>query len=142
MIFKRNKGSRIINKVFICCTLVFTAFILWIIYLANTGGHSIFFEFVGWLPYGDKIGHFGLFGMLTLLANFACRLKTISFRFFRLYLGAVLVFTFALLEEASQFFVASRTLDVIDLIADMIGILVFSMVTYLIYLWKLKYEST
>ncbi|MFT6267653.1 MAG: VanZ family protein [Alphaproteobacteria bacterium] len=124
------------------CTLGFAGFILWIVYLANTGGQSIFFDFIRSFPHGDKLGHLALFGFLTLLANFACGLKTISFRFFRMYLGAVLVLAFALIEELSQFFVVSRTLDAIDLLADVAGILVFSVLTYYIRLWKMKNEST
>ncbi len=59
-----------------------------------------------------------------------------------MYLGAVLVLAFALIEELSQFFVVSRTLDAIDLLADVAGILVFSVLTYYIRLWKMKNEST
>jgi hypothetical protein len=130
-----------VKKIFVVCTLGFAGFILWIVYLANMGEESIFFEIVRALPHGDKLGHFGLFGFLTLLANFACGLKTISLRFLRVYLGAALVFTFALVEELSQFFIASRTLDSIDLLADIAGILAFSLLTYCIHLWKTKYES-
>jgi hypothetical protein len=119
----------------------FTAFILWIIYLANTGGQSIFFEFVNAIPYGDKLGHFGLFGMLTLLLNFTCKLKTIKVRSAQLYVGALLVLTFAVIEELSQFFVASRTLDLIDVLADIAGILCFSGLTFLLNKWSSQYES-
>lgn len=56
----------------------FTDFILWILYLANTGGQSIFFEWVNAVPYGDKLGHFGLFGMLAIFMNYACKLSTIK----------------------------------------------------------------
>ena len=47
----------------------FFAFICWIIYLANNHSQSVFFEFCKSLPYGDKPGHAGLYGMLALLAN-------------------------------------------------------------------------
>lgn len=121
--------------------LGFTGFILWIIYLANTGEQSIFFDFVRALPFGDKLGHFGLFGMLTLLMNFACKLKTIKIASVSVYLGAILVFSFAILEELSQFFVDSRTLDITDILADTVGIVFFSGLTFLINKWRVKNES-
>lgn len=125
----------------IILALGFTGFILWIMYLANTGEQSIFFDFVRALPFGDKLGHFGLFGMLTLLMNFACKLKTIKIASISIYLGAILVFAFAILEELSQFFVDSRTLDITDILADISGIAFFSGLTFLINKWRLKNES-
>lgn len=121
--------------------LGFAGFILWIIYLANTGEPSIFFDFVRALPFGDKLGHFGLFGMLTLLMNFACKLKTIKMASLSVYWGAIFVFSFAVLEELSQFFVASRTLDITDVLADIAGIVFFSWLTFLINKWRSKNES-
>lgn len=121
--------------------LGFAGFILWIIYLANTGEQSMFFDFVRALPFGDKLGHFGLFGMLTLLMNFAFKLKTIKIASLPIYLGAILVFSFAILEELSQFFVDSRTLDITDVLADVAGIVFFCGLTYLINKWHVKNES-
>lgn len=121
--------------------LGFSAFILWILYLANTGGQSIFFELVNAIPFGDKLGHFGLFGTLTLLMNFACKLKTIKVRSVNLYFGALIVFSFTVIEELSQFFIASRTLDITDLVADIAGILFFSWLTFLLNKWRSQYES-
>lgn len=63
------------HKLTITLSSCFFLFIIWIIYLANTGQQSIFFDLVRLIPYGDKVGHFGLFGMLTLLANFASKFK-------------------------------------------------------------------
>lgn len=119
----------------------FTAFILWILYLANTGGQSIFFEWVNAIPFGDKLGHFGLFGMLALFMNYACKLSTIKAGKIELYIGALVVFTFAVIEELSQFFVASRSLDITDVMADIAGILFFSWLTFLLNKWRTQYES-
>jgi len=104
----------------------FFAFILWIIYLANTGSHSIFFELIRGMPYGDKLGHFILFGILTFLFNFACRFKHFRINRLRIYYGSFAVFAFAMLEELSQAMVATRTLDWQDIAADIFGILFFS----------------
>lgn len=115
-----------------CC---FFAFIVWIIYLANTGGDSIFFEFVKAIPYGDKLGHFGLFGCLTLVAVLGLRFRSFALGRFRIYYGAALVFMFATGEEFSQAFVPSRTFDLIDLAADLTGIIMAVTVSY----WASKY---
>ena len=104
----------------------FFGFILWIIYLANTGGHSIFFDLIRHIPYGDKVGHMLLFGLLTYVANLALQSRHFSLGRIPLYYGAVLVSIFVLSEEISQGFIPSRTLDIIDLVADAVGITLFS----------------
>ena len=109
----------------------FLTFILWIIYLANTGSDSVFFQTVGSVPYGDKLGHFGLFGLLVYLFNFASRFSTYSIGQFRIYYGSSVVLVFALLEEMSQHFFATRTLDWQDILADLVGIVVFSYFSFL-----------
>jgi VanZ family protein len=109
--------------------LSFFGFILWIIYLANTGQHSVFFELVARIPYGDKLGHFCLFGVLTLAANFTFKLKSFQWLSVKVYLGSICVCIFVVIEEFSQFFINTRTLDAVDLSADFIGILFFNIVT-------------
>ena len=81
------------------------------------------------IPYGDKLGHFCLFGFLTLGANFALKLKYITLYSFNVYVGAICVFLFVLIEELSQHFIPNRTLDVSDLLADVIGIITFCLLT-------------
>ncbi len=123
--------------VFPLITTLFFIFILWILFLANTGQNSVFFTFITKIPYGDKLGHFCLFGLLTLMANFAFKLKVVKLPLINLkscdvYLGALIVFIFVLCEELSQFFIVSRTLDVIDFLANVVGIVSFSWLTTLL----------
>mgnify|MGYP000747398890 CR=1 FL=1 len=113
-------------------SVAFFGFIIWIIYLANTSQNSVFFEFVASIPYGDKLGHFCLFGLLTLAANFAFKLRFFTIISCKMYMGAIVVFLFALIEELSQHFISNRTLDAIDLFADVIGIITFSFLTLMI----------
>ncbi|NRB40461.1 MAG: VanZ family protein [Pseudomonadales bacterium] len=114
------------HKLIITISSCFFLFILWIIYLANTGQQSIFFEFVRLIPYGDKVGHLSIFGFLTLLANFSSKFKTFSFGKINVFWGTSAVFVFVTIEELSQYFIATRTLDIYDYTADMIGILLFT----------------
>jgi len=117
------------HKLISMISVAFLGFITWIIYLANTAQNSIFFEFVASIPYGDKLGHFCLFGLLTLGVNFAFKLKSYTLISLNIYLGSTVVFFFVLLEELSQYFIPNRTLDVTDLLADVLGIITFSLVT-------------
>ncbi|MGP1720437.1 VanZ family protein [Shewanella frigidimarina] len=104
----------------------FFGFILWIIYLANTGSQSVFFDVIKHVPYGDKICHMLLFGLLTFVANLALQSRHFTLGRLPLYYGTVLVSIFVLSEEISQGFIPSRTLDIIDLVADAVGIILFS----------------
>ncbi len=117
------------NKLITLLALSFFGFILWVIYLANTGQSSVFFQLIGQLPYGDKIGHLLLFGLLTLVANFALRLATVKLGVLNVYWGALLVSLFVVIEESSQYFIPQRTFDAGDLLADGCGILLFCLLT-------------
>ena len=119
------------SKLFKGFTIAFLLFIIWIIYSADTGGKNIFFDFVDWLPFGDKIGHFFLFGILTMFLNIALKYKQIK-HWIKLPLGTVIVSILVLIEELSQAFIPNRTLDIADLVADALGILVFTYLSYLI----------
>lgn len=52
-----------------------------------------------------------------------------------IYTGTVLVFLFVLIEELSQHFIPNRTLDGVDLIADILGIMLFNFLTILLAHW-------
>ena len=123
-----------IYKLISLLSVAFLGFIVWIIYLANTGQRSVFFNLVASIPFGDKLGHFCLFGLLTLGFNFVFKLKSFNLVFFNLaslkvYVGSSVVLLFAVLEELSQYFIPNRTLDATDLLADVVGILLFNLIT-------------
>lgn len=99
----------------------FFLFIVWIIVISDAGRSNVLIDSVRAIPYGDKLGHMVLYGVLASLVSFALapRDKT----YLGLPLGCALVLLFALLEELSQgFFPSTRTLDVGDAIADIAGI--------------------
>ncbi|MES9857270.1 MAG: VanZ family protein [Sedimenticola sp.] len=111
-------------------TLGFGFFIIWVIYMANTGQNSLFFQLVRAIPYGDKLGHFFLFGFLTLGLNFVLHYRALNFKQRRIYYGSIIVSLFVMAEELSQYFLPSRTFDVVDLFADITEIVVFSIISY------------
>ena len=113
--------------------LSFSIFIGWIIYQANTGGSNIFFDLVRTIPYGDKLGHFCLFGCLTALALLASKCSFFTLANRRIYYAVVVISTFVLFEEISQAFMSTRTFDLSDLVADVLGISLFSYLTVKTY---------
>ncbi|MUU76858.1 VanZ family protein [Winogradskyella endarachnes] len=107
--------------------LIFLLFIVYIVYSANTGHNIIVFQFVNYLPFGDKMGHFFLFGFFSLVVNIALKFK--PFKYFKsIPLGTCLVLICLILEELSQAYFPNRTLDFVDLIADSLGIAVFTLI--------------
>jgi polysaccharide biosynthesis protein VpsQ len=116
-----------------CYSLVaFTAFfvfILWIIYSADTGEDNVFINLVHRIPFGDKLGHVGLYGGLAFLLNRVLEAKAWRLWGWNLQLGSVLVFGFAVLEEISQGWFDTRNLDGWDVFADFVGVLSASVLT-------------
>ncbi|PCJ29544.1 MAG: trypsin [Gammaproteobacteria bacterium] len=119
------------HKLITIFAVSFFIFIMWIIYLANTGGSSLFFDFIKSIPYGDKFGHLGLFGTLTFVSVIAFKFRSFSYRKVTIYYGAALVSLFVVAEEMSQVFIASRTFDFSDLTADAVGIVLAAGLAYL-----------
>lgn len=104
-------------------TALFALFIVVVIVLADTdrlGVLEVFYRF----PYGDKVGHFVLYGILTFLVN----LTTLRSRRFSdpKRAAVILTLTLALLiaaEEFSQRYFANRTFSVSDLLFGYAGML-------------------
>ena len=112
--------------------LSFFLFILIIIFKANTADYNFAFRLIGDIPYGDKLMHGLLFGLMAWALNYSLDFKHIHIKkpfSLRLQLGAILVLFFATLEEISQLFIISRTFDMGDLLADFVGVVLFSLLS-------------
>ena len=96
-----------------------------IIFLADRKGTSYLLNFVGNIPYGDKLGHFCLMGGFAFLLNLVLDARTIKFWKFNFLLGSLIVLTIVTLEEFSQIFIRGRTFDLGDLFFDYLGIFLF-----------------
>ena len=81
------------------------------------------------------MAHFLLFGFLALLTNAA-----LGFRYLKFgrgdggltkycQVGSICVLTFALVEELSQYYFPSRTLDPGDAICDLLGVGLFTLIS-------------
>jgi polysaccharide biosynthesis protein VpsQ len=113
-------------------TIVYILILAGIIFLADFRGTQYLLNFVGNIPYGDKIGHFGLMGIFSLLINLVLRARTVQVWKLRYLLGSLIVAAIVTLEEFSQQFVRGRTFDWSDLIFDYLGIFVFGEMARLI----------
>lgn len=107
-------------------TILFALFIILIIVLADTGNLGIL-KLVNQLPYGDKMGHFILYGLLTFLVALTL------FRSFPLQtpqrialISGLVLAAFIGLEEFSQQHFAERIFSYRDLIASYLGVIFFS----------------
>lgn len=102
----------------------FFAVLLAIIYKADTANYNFAFHVVGMIPYGDKIAHAILYGIMVYLLNYGLNGK----RWLRMEIGSLIVFVFAFVEEVSQLYFPSRSFDWFDLLADAIGILAVTVI--------------
>ncbi len=108
--------------------ILFALFIAIIIVLADAGKLGIL-GFINQIPYGDKAGHFILFGILTLLLDltFLRSLPNRDPKLIALSVGLTLALVIGA-EEYSQQFFNSRTFSLLDLAFSYAGVIFFSWV--------------
>jgi VanZ family protein len=107
--------------------ILFTLFIILVIVLADAGVLSHYVGFVYQLPFGDKAGHFILYGILTLLINLAIFRSRPDQSRIRLAVRCGLTLALLIgLEELSQIYFSHRTFDLVDLTFSYLGVLGFS----------------
>jgi hypothetical protein len=110
--------------------LSFFFFIGFIIYLADTADHNFAFRLIGNIPYGDKVMHGLLYGVMALLLNYGLNFKSKKIIGFNMQIGALIVLVFATIEEITQYWIPSRTFDLVDLLADFVGVILFSLIIW------------
>ena len=117
-----------------CCGILVAALTVYIIYAADTGTLPPFIIRLYRFPGGDKVGHVLVFGLLAL--GVTALLYPRRIRLFRAMLpaGAVLVALLVTLEEASQWFIASRSFDLVDLACSYLGIFLGTAVGHMAFM--------
>ncbi|MBX3272745.1 MAG: VanZ family protein [Sandaracinaceae bacterium] len=103
----------------------YAAVVIAIVAVADLGGAATLFSAVAHVPYGDKLGHFALIGALALLADLAAGRRDARLGRLRVPLASAVVFALVLAEEVSQLAVPARSFDLLDLLADALGVAVF-----------------
>ena len=108
--------------------IFFSLFIIGIIVLADNDMLGIM-GFINQIPYGDKAGHFILYGILTLLIDLAVfRSRPNSSRGLIAVRVALILALLIGLEEFSQQLFPSRSFDLVDLAFSYLGVIFFSWV--------------
>lgn len=105
--------------------VLFTAFIVLVIVLADLDAIPYFVRRLYDFPMGDKLGHLILFGLLDffLTSAFLSALQNRNSNRVALLVGLILALIIAA-EEFSQQYFSARTFDLADLIASYVGVFV------------------
>ena len=101
--------------------------ILLVVVLADLGFMSWFREYASQYPGIDKAIHFILVGFLSWILIFAFNAKRLNLLGSSLYAGTILTLALVTLEESSQLLIVTRRFELLDLLADYLGILVAEM---------------
>ncbi len=111
-----------VRKASVAAAVTFIAFLIVVIIIADRGEGGKWWAFIEHIPYGDKVGHLGLIGTLSLLCNLAfhpCQPKWLP-RWITLVTLILLVILSG--EEIAQAFLPHRTCDLFDWLADLAGL--------------------
>ena len=110
--------------------VAFSIFIIVVIILADMGTLPGLIRGLYDFPNGDKLGHFILYGILSLLLNLAFTLHP-SRNLPRTIWTVSLVLALLIgLEEWSQSMFDSRTMDIVDLLASYAGVTIAAFVVW------------
>lgn len=111
-------------------TILFTLFILLVIVLANAGALGLM-GMLNRIPFGDKAGHFLLYGTLSFLLNKSIIKKVPKRNPAHLITGVSLLLSVIIgIEEWSQSLFPARTMSLADLAASYAGVTAFALLAY------------
>ncbi|MGC2237007.1 MAG: VanZ family protein [Pyrinomonadaceae bacterium] len=113
-------------------TVLYIFILAGIIVLADLKGTRYLLNFVRFVPYGDKVGHFFLMGTFSLMLNLALNARTFRLWKIQFLLGTLIVLIVVTIEEFSQKFIRGRSFDLTDLVVDFAGIFIFGELARLI----------
>ncbi len=100
----------------------FGFFIIAVVIIADLGYDAKWWPFIDRIPYGDKLGHIGLFGTLGFLCNLAFPSRRFGYCPFLVTTTTLVLLALISLEEISQAFIPARSCDLFDWLADLIGL--------------------
>lgn len=112
-------------------TVLFACLIFALVIAANTNHLPSFLYRIQRFPYGDKVGHFVLFGILSFLLSRSALYLFPNRNPSRLLLAINLLLSLLIgLEEWSQSLFPTRTMSGEDLVASYLGVIVFGVLAY------------
>jgi len=107
-------------------SIFFFLFICSLIIIVDIKGTGYLLGWFPKIPFADKLGHFGLYGILALLVNYALDFRKINWRSKQLLIGSLIILAFSIFEEFTQLFLKTRSFDFVDMAADVLGVWFFS----------------
>jgi uncharacterized membrane protein len=115
---------------YLLATLGFLLLLISIVLLADAGKLPWFIGVLYAFPNGDKIGHFILMGLFSLLINLSLKACLKKFTFKHICIGVIIPTILVTIEEISQSFFISRTASWEDLACSFAGILFFGLMAW------------
>lgn len=111
-------------------TITLGALILLIIFLANVAPETLYLFYR--VPGFDKFAHFMLTGVMALLLNLSLGNRQWRWRGLPILWGSAAVLTFMTLEEFSQIWIHTRSASLLDLMANVSGIIIIGSLSLLL----------
>jgi len=110
------------------CVLIFLSLTL----LASSANGIPYVAKMMSFPFGDKVAHFCLLGLISFSLNHAYPSAIKSFFKIKISTISLIVLAMISLEECSQLFIANRNFELLDLCCNTAGIMAGQWVAYLI----------
>jgi len=122
-------------------TILYILLLLAIIVLVDNGNYNYLFKIVYQIPYGDKVGHLLLIGLLSLVVNLSLRTRQIKLLGRLVLQGSLIVFLIITFEEFTQLFIPTRTFDLGDLGCDYLGILAGGQLAWYYFKGRFRFDN-
>lgn len=103
----------------------FLAFVGLLMISVNMGWNLFNSDVIRMIKFNDKIGHFFLMGGVAFFTNIIFDLRRVDIKGWSVLMGSAIVFVFCTIEECSQAFLVRRNFEVLDMVCNYSGILVF-----------------
>ena len=104
---------------------VWALFLAAVVVSANTGAAEPAFEALKAVPWGDKLAHVLLVGVMSLLLNLSLSAARFRCGPLRVLKGTLILFVIATLDELSNLLLSHRNFDLGDLASNYVGIFCF-----------------
>jgi VanZ family protein len=121
--------------------LAFGAFVLGISVLASTGLRGDIARLAAGVPGGDVTGHFLLMGLLAFFVVLGFSRVRVARRRLGVLGSALIVSALVTLDELAQLLLPARRFSLVDLAASYAGIVVFTLLAWLIVARLRRFRS-
>jgi hypothetical protein len=128
-----------ISRPYVVSLLGYVLLLLGIAASADLGLKLWVFKFAAWIPLGDKLGHLVLAGIFSFLLNSALCCRTSSLFGLKMRMGSLIACLLVLTEEFSQLWIASRNVELTDVLFDVAGIYLFGVLAT--RNWRMKRDA-